>query len=317
MKTRITELLEIKYPVIQGAMVWVAYPSLVAAVSNAGGLGILGSAVMTPDQLRENIRTIKRLTSKPFGVNFIPESPLIEQLLDVVVEEEVPVVNYGIGDPRRIIEGAKLHGFLAMPTVGSLKHAIKAEQDGANAVIVQGTEGGGHASYVATIVLVPLVASRLSIPVVAAGGIGDSRGLVAALALGAEGISMGTRFIVTQESPVPLNIKQRIIKATEEDTLITGHVTGIRCRVLRNKLAESFLDLQERQAPAREMLELGIGKIRQAYVEGDEEWGSLVCGQVCGMIDNIPTCRELIEKIITEAESVLETIRTKPIVRMV
>lgn len=311
MKTRITELLGIKYPIIQGAMVWVASPPLVAAVSNAGGLGILGSAVMTSDELRENIRIMKKLTSKPFGVNFIPESPLIDKLLDVVVEEEVPVVNYGIGDPRRIIERAKLHGFLAMPTVGSLKHAIKAEHDGANAVIIQGIEAGGHTSYVATIVLVPLAVDRLSVPVVAAGGIGDARGFVAALALGAEGISMGTRFIATKESPVPLNIKQRIIKASEEDTAVTGHVTGIRCRVLKNKLAESFLELAERQAPAREMLELGIGKLRQAFVEGDEEWGSLACGQVCGMIENIPTCQELIEGIVTQAEKILEVIRLK------
>jgi enoyl-[acyl-carrier protein] reductase II len=311
MKTRVTELLKIEHPIIQGAMAWVSFPPLVAAVSNAGGLGILGSAFMNPEQLQQNVQEIKRLTSKPFGVNFIPESPHLERLLDIVVEEGVPVVSYGIGDPRLIIERSRRHHFIAMPTVGSVKHAVKAEQDGAHAVIVQGMEAGGHSSYVATMVLVPLVADRVRIPVIAAGGIGDSRGLVAALALGAEGISMGTRFIVTQESPVPLNIKRRLLQAGEEDTVVTGHVTGIRCRVLKNKLAEGFLELAERQAPVREMLEFGQGKIRQAFVEGDEDNGSVVCGQICGMITDIPSCQELIQRIIRGAEEILEATRAK------
>lgn len=311
MKTRITELLGIKYPVLQGAMAWVSFPPLVAAVSNAGGLGILGSAFMTPNQLRENIQTIKQLTHQSFGVNFIPESSQIEELLDIVIEEKVPVVSYGIGNPLPIIQRAKQYGFIALPTVGSAKHAVKAEQDGAHAVVVQGTEAGGHTSYVATMVLVPLIVDKVHIPVIAAGGIGDSRGLVAAFALGAEGVSMGTRFIVTQESPVPKNIKQRIIQASEEDTVVTGHITGIRCRVLRNKLTESFRELAERRAPARDMMELGVGKIRRAFVDGEEEESSLVSGQICGMIQDIPTCQELIQRVVSGAEKILENARTK------
>lgn len=291
-------------------MAWVSFPPLVAAVSNAGGLGILGSAFMNPEQLRESVREIKKLTDKPFGVNFLPESLQIEELLDVVVEEGVLLVNYGIGDPYPIIKRAKIHGFIAMPTVGAVKHAVKAEQDGADAVIVQGTEAGGHSSYVTTIVLLPLVVDRVKIPVVAAGGIGDSRGLVAALTLGAEGISMGTRFIVTQECPIPLNIKQKLIQASEEETVVTTHFTGLRCRVLKNKLAESFLQMAEDKEAARRVRSLG-DKWKRAFVNGDAEWGSIACGQICGMIDDIPTCQELIERIMAEAEEIIETTRTK------
>ncbi|MDP2728006.1 MAG: nitronate monooxygenase, partial [Dehalococcoidia bacterium] len=239
--TRITDLLGIEHPIIQGAMGWVSFPPLVAAVSNAGGLGILATAFMPVADLRRHIRETKELTDRPFGVNLIPDSPDLEQQLDIIVAEKVPVANYGIGDPKRIIERVKGAGIIAMPTVGALKHAVKAEQDGADAVIVQGTEAGGHSSRVATVVLVPLVVDHVRIPVVAAGGFADGRGLAAALALGAEGISMGTRFIATQESPVPPNIKQRILNATEEDTIVTGHLTGIRCRILKNKLAEGFV----------------------------------------------------------------------------
>lgn len=231
MKTRITDLLEIKHPVIQGAMAWVSFPPLVAAVSNAGGLGILGSAFMDPEQLKMKVKEIRKLTDKPFGVNFIPESQQIEELLDVVVEENVPVVSYGIGNPLRIIKRAKIQGFFAIPTVGSVKHVLKAEKDGANAVVVQG--------------------------------------------------------------------------------VVTGQVTGIRCRVLRNKLSDGFLELAKQKAPSREMMDFGRGKIRQAFVEGDEELGSLVCGQICGMIEDIPTCQELIQRIVSGAEGILELAKAK------
>jgi len=311
MRTRITELLGIRYPIIQGAMSWVSFPPLVAAVSNAGGLGILGAAFMSPDELRENIRQIKDLTDKPFGVNFMPDNPQLERLLDVIIEEGVPVASYGRGNPQRIIERTKPHGIINMPTMGALKHAIRAEKDGADAVIVQGTEGGGHTGFIATLVLIPLVTSKLKIPVVAAGGIGDARGLVAALALGAEGISMGTRFIVTQEAPVPLHVKQYIIEKTEEDTVITDNLTGVRCRVIRNRFAESLLEMARQKADPWEMMQFGTGKIRKAYVEGDIEWGSLACGQVCGLVKEIPTCQELIESIVKEAQQIIRSITSK------
>lgn len=303
--TRITNLLGIEHPIIQGAMGWVSFPPLVAAVSNAGGLGILATAFMPAADLRRYIRETKELTDRPFGVNLIPDSPDLEQQLDIVVRERVPIINYGIGDPKRIIERARAAGIIAMPTVGALKHAVKAEQDVADAVIVQGTEAGGHSSRVATVVLVPLVVDHVKIPVVAAGGFADGRGLAAALALGAEGISMGTRFIATQESPVPLNIKQRIINSTEEDTVVTGHLTGIRCRVLKNKLAEGFVGLAEKKATDREMLQYGIGKIRAAFIEGDEDWGSIACGQAIGLINDLPTCREVVTRTVEQAMAIL------------
>ena len=311
MKTRLTELLGIKHPVIQGAMSWVSFPPLVAAVSNAGGMGILGAAFMNPDQLRENIRQIKAMTNKPFGVNFMPDNPIVDQLLDVILEEKVPVASYGRGNPKRVIDRVKPHGIIALPTMGSVRHAIRAEQDGADALIVQGTEGGGHTGHVATMVLVPLVTSKVKIPVVAAGGIGNARGLAAALALGAEGVSMGSRFIVTKEAPVPENVKQYIIDKTEEDTVVTDNLTGVRCRVLKNDFAKRLLEMAKSKVDPWEMMQYGVGRIRKAYVEGDLEWGSLAFSQVCGMIQEIPSCKDLIETIVSGAEEIMKCMGEK------
>jgi enoyl-[acyl-carrier protein] reductase II len=307
MKTRITELLGIKYPIIQGAMTWVSFPPLVAGVSNAGGLGILGAAFMTPEQLRENIRQIKDMTDKPFGVNFMPDNPIVDHLLDVILEERVPVASYGRGNPKRIIERVKPHEIIALPTLGSLKHALRAEQDGADAVIVQGTEGGGHTGHIATMVLTPLVASRLKIPVVAAGGIGNGRGLAAALALGAEGISMGSRFIVTKEAPVPEHVKRYLIEKSEEDTVVTDNLTGVRCRVIKNDFAKRIMEMAKSKVDPWEMMQYGVGRIRKAYVEGDLEWGSMAFSQACGLIHDIPSCQELLDCIVSEAEEIMKS----------
>lgn len=311
MKTRITELLGIKHPIIQGAMSWVSFPPLVAAVSNAGGLGILGAAFMSLDELRENIRRIKDHTDKPFGVNFMANNPQIDELLDVIIEEKVRVASYGKGNPRKVIERTRPHGIVNLPTMGALRHAVRAEQDGADAVIVQGTEGGGHTGFVASSILVPLVASKLNIPIVAAGGIGNGRGLVAALALGADGVSMGSRFIVTQEAPVPLHVKQYLVERTEEDTAVTDNFTGVRCRVIRNRFVENLVEMTKNNADPWEIMKSGVGKIRKAYVEGDIEGGSLAFGQVCGLIREIPTCQDLIDNIIREAEEVMQAIEKK------
>lgn len=311
MKTRITELLKIKHPIIQGAMSWVSYPPLVAAVSNAGGLGILGAAFMSIDELRVNIRQTKALTDKPFGVNFMANNPRIDELLDVIIEEEVRVASYGVGNPQKVIERTRPHEIINLPTMGALKHAVRAEQNGADAVIVQGTEAGGHTGYIATSILVPLVASKVKIPVVAAGGIGNGRGLLAALALGAEAISMGSRFIVTQEAPVPLKVKEHLIGRTEEDTIITDNFTGVRCRVIKNEFVDNMLDLAKNEADPWEIMQTGVGKIRQAYVEGDIEGGSLAFGQVCGLIQEIPTCQELLDNIIRETEEAMISMEEK------
>ncbi|MBI4287794.1 MAG: nitronate monooxygenase [Chloroflexi bacterium] len=308
MKTRVTELLGIRHPIIQAGMAWVSFPPLVAAVSDAGGLGILSAGPMTPEEVEADIRKIKQLTNKPFGVNFFPDNPRLEEILDVIVAEKVKVVSYGIGNPGRIMARTRSAGIVNMPTMGSLRHAVKAEQDGADMVMVQGTEAGGHCSHVATSVLVPLVVDHVSIPVIAAGGFCDGRGLAAALAWGAEAISMGTRFIITKECPVPENVKQYYLTACEEDTVVTGHVTGVRCRVLHNKLADAFLALEEKKAPPRAIMELGYGRFRRAFHEGDEAWGSLAAGQVIGRIRDVPTCRELIERVVSEAEATINSL---------
>ena len=347
-KTRITDLIGIEHPIIQAGMNYGAYPSLVAAVSNAGGLGILGAGSMNAGELRKNIKTIREMTDKPFGVNLLATSPLIDELLDVMIEEEIPVASYGRGDPKKIVERTKPHGIINMPTVGAVKHASKVESYGADAVIVQGMEGGGHTSYLSTLVLLPQVATSVKIPVVAAGGFCDGKGLVSALALGAEGISMGTRFAITKESHVPENVKQFYVDSSGVDAVITDRVTGTRCRGLLNKLVRitegerrglaikesisSLLELRRvfnislwkvllsgmrmkkaYQIPAGQLGNAAAGnlRIKKALVEADLEWGFMPCGQVCGRIDDIPTCQELIQRIMQETDDIISGIYQK------
>ena len=345
MKTRITELLGIEYPIIQAGMNYGAYPPIVAAVSNAGGLGLLGAGSMSANELRQNIRTIRSMTDKPFGVNLLATSPILNELIEVMVEERIPVASYGRGDPEKIIERTKHYGILNMPTIGAVKHALRVEGYGADAVIVQGMEGGGHTSYISTLVLLPQVATSVKIPVVAAGGFCDGKGLIAALALGAEGISMGTRFALTEESTIPDKIKQFYSLSTGDDAVITDRVTGTRCRGLENKLVKitegkrqglalkegmySLLELRrEFKVPLWKVLLSGLRmkkayeihasqlghaaagnqRIKKALVEGDSEWGFMPCGQVCGRIDDIPSCQELIQRIMREADDILSEV---------
>ena len=311
MKTRITELLGIEHPIIQGAMSWVSFPPLVAAVSNAGGLGILGAAFMGPSELRENIKSIKKRTDRPFGVNFLTNNPDLEGILDVIVEEKVRVASYVKRTAHKIIERTKPSGIINLPTVGALKHAVRAEQEGADGVIVQGTEAGGHTGFVTTSILTHLAANRLHIPVVAAGGIADAKGMVSAFSLGAEAISMGSRFLLTREAPVPTHVKEHILERSEEETIVTDNLTGVRCRVIRNKFSDSLVEMVNNGDDPWKIMEAGVGKMRKAYVEGDVEWGSLMFGQVCGLIDSIPTCRELIDSIVEESKVVLKSLGDK------
>jgi len=311
LKTRITELLGIEHPIIQGAMSWVSFPPLVAAVSNAGGLGILGAAFMDPPELRKNIRAIKKRTDKPFGVNFLTNHPDLEEILDVIVDEKVRVASYVKRTAHKIIERTRPNGIINLPTVGALKHAVKAEQEGADGVIVQGTEAGGHTGFVTTSILTHLAASRLRIPVVAAGGIADARGMVSAFSLGAEAVSMGSRFILTREAPVPAHVKEHILERSEEETIVTDNLTGVRCRVIRNKFSDSLVEMADNGDDPWKIMKAGVGKMRKAYVEGDIEWGSLMFGQVCGLINEIPTCRELIDSIVEESKTVLKSLRDK------
>ncbi|MFH1032696.1 MAG: nitronate monooxygenase [Chloroflexota bacterium] len=345
---RITKLLGIKYPIIQSGMNYAAYPILVAAVSNAGGLGILGAGAMSKDELRQNIRTIRTLTDKPFGVNFLATSPALDELIQVLIEEKVPVACYGRGDPQKIIERTKAHGIINLPTVGAVKHAMKVESYGADAVIVQGMEGGGHTGYISTLVLIPQVVASVKVPVIAAGGFCDGKGLVAALALGAEGIAMGTRFALTKESTVPDKIKQAYLSAEGDDAVITAQVTGTRCRGLNNKLVKTVegqkqgLSLKENistllditrefnvplwkvvfsglkmkrayEMHASQMTNVLAGRerIKKALVDGDTEWGFMPCGQVCSRIRDIPTCQEIIERVMSEATEIVPALASR------
>ena len=339
---RITKLLGIEYPIIQSGMNYAAYPPLVAAVSNAGGLGILGAGAMSADELRQNIRTIRSMTDKPFGVNFLATSPALNELIEVLIDEKVPVASYGRGDPQKIIERTKRYGMVNMPTVGAVKHAVRVESYGADAVVAQGMEGGGHTGYISTLVLLPQIVEAVKIPVVAAGGFCDGRALIAALALGAEGISMGTRFALTEENSIPDKVKQFYLGAEGDDAVITTRMTGTRCRGLNNKLMKivedkrqgfafrdsisSLLEMsREFKVPLWKILLSGL-KMRRAYeihaaqmsnvlagrqrlkkalVEGDLEWGFMPCGQVCDRINDIPSCQEVIQQIMREAEEIL------------
>ena len=313
MRTRITEMLGIRYPIIQGGMIWIAEPQLVAAVSNAGGLGILTGTMYTPEELRGKIQETKRLTDKPFALNFTPACEHLEANLEICVREKVVAVTYGRGKLTTNMVTNKLwpHGIISIPVVASVRQAQRVEQEGADAVIVSGLEGGGHVSRISTMALLPQVADKVKIPIIAAGGFGDGRGLVAALTLGAQAIQMGTRFTCVKESPVPESVKQVLLQATEEDTLVTGHITGLRCRVLRNKLTKAFEDLEDRKAPPSEFEQLGLGKLRAAYVDGDVEWGSLAAGQIVGLIRDIPSCKELLDRTVAEAERAIEEARQK------
>lgn len=307
MKTRITELLGIEHPIIGAPMAQVGRPEWVAAVSNAGGLGILSGQTFKPEEIRQAIRQVKELTDKPFGVNFVAHLPTSTEVRAALIEEGVHVASFGRGDPKDIVENTLKYGMINMPTVGAVKHATTAESYGVQACILQGMEAGGHASFVSSLVLLPKVVDAVDIPVVAAGGYCDARGMVAALALGAEGLAMGTRFILTKESPVPDNIKQMYLDASEEDTIITEYATGVRCRALHNELYDELEKKQEHV--------LGTDHIRVALKEGDGVKGFMPAGQIVGRINgsvkDLPTCKELIESIVYGAEEILDKVGAK------
>ncbi len=342
MKTRITELLGIKYPIIQAGMNFVSYVPLAAAVSNAGGLGILTASDQTPEELRENIRKLRKLTNNPFGVNLVPYIPGYQAFCRVVLEENVPVFCHGLGDPFKLLNMKKPREMIFMPTAGSSGQAIKMEKDGADAVIVQGMEAGGHVGYIASSVLIPKVSESLKIPIVAAGGFCDGRGLVAALALGAEGIAMGSRFIATQECPVHPDVKEAFLKAKEEDAIVSSKYDGFRLRSIpgekvkrykgwwsrpwtvlpgvwdmkkgfKTSLAELFRaakDLRRLGAPLMQVA-VGCAMVRHTLSNGDMKRGVLPGGQVVGRLHDIPTCQELIERIVAEAEGIMDSFRVK------
>ncbi|MDD6806746.1 MAG: enoyl-[acyl-carrier-protein] reductase FabK [Clostridiales bacterium] len=306
MKTRITEILGIEYPIIQGGMAWVAEHRLAAAVSNAGGLGIIGAASAPPEIVRAEIRKCKELTDKPFGVNVMLLNPNAEEVAKVVVEEGVKVVTTGAGNPSKYMAMWKEAGVKVIPVVASVALAKLMERGGADAVVAEGMESGGHIGFTTTMTLVPQVVDAVSIPVIAAGGIADGRGMAAALMLGAEAVQMGTRFVVAEESIVHENYKKKVIKASDIDSEITGASTGHPVRCLRNKMTRQYLELEKSGADFMELEKLTLGSLRNAVMDGDVVNGTVMAGQIAGLIKEEKNCKEILEEIITEAKAVVD-----------
>lgn len=309
-KTRLCELLGIDYPIIQGGMAWVATAGLAAAVSEAGGLGLIGAGSAPPEVVRSEVHRARSLTQKVFGVNVYFLSPFAEEVIDVLVEERVPVITTGAGNPGKYIPKIKDAGIKILSLVSSVNLAKRLERAGVDGLVAEGMECGGHIGEISTMPLVPQIVDAVSIPVIAAGGIFDGRGLVAALALGSEGVQMGTRFICASECRVHPNYKLAIMKARDRDTVITGASTGHPVRVLNNKLAREFLAAEKRGAGVEELERLGAGKLRAAVVDGDIENGSLMAGQIAAMVTKIETCKEIIEDIMAVAGNTLERLVT-------
>ena len=310
MKTRITELLGIEYPVIQGGMAWVATAELAAAVSNAGGLGLIAAGGAPADIVRAQIKKARALTDKPFGVNVMLMSPFADDIMNMLLEEKPAVVATGAGNPAKYIPALKEAGIKVLPVVASVAIAVKMERSGADAVIAEGTEAGGHIGELTTMVLVPQVADAVSIPVVAAGGIADSRGTTAAFALGADGIQVGTRFICSTECIAHEDYKNAILKAKDRDAVVTGRSGGAPVRALKNKLTKEYTRLEKEGASFEEIEALGVGGLRRAFEEGDVENGSLMAGQSAAMVNNILPCREIVEDLFKDVVKLADNVKT-------
>lgn len=305
MKTsRITELLNIKYPIIQGGMAWISDATLAAAVSEAGGLGII-SGVGDTEDVRAEIRKTKSLTKKPFGINIMLMRDNIDEIAKLVCDEQVAVVTTGAGSPGKYIEDWKKHNVKVIPVVPSVAIAKRMEKFGADAVIVEGMEAGGHIGQLTTMSLVPQVVDAVDIPVIAAGGIGDGRGIAASFMLGACGVQMGTRFLVSKECRVHENYKDRVLNAKDIDTEVTGTSTSHPVRVLRNKLTREYIKLEKTNADPEEIEALGKGALRKAVVDGDVNNGSVMAGQIAGLVSKKQTCKEIIDELISELDLVL------------
>ena len=302
METKITELLQIEHPVFQGGMAWVAEHNLAAAVSNAGGLGIIGAASAPPEVVRDEIRRCKELTDRPFGVNVMLLNPNAEEVAHIVVEEGVKAVTTGAGNPGKYMKLWKDAGVKVIPVVASVAMAKMMERAGADAVVAEGMESGGHIGSTTTMALVPQVVDAVTIPVIAAGGIADGRGMAAAFMLGAEGIQMGTRFVASTESTVHENYKDRILKAKDIDSVVTGLSTGHPVRSLRNQMTREYLKLEKENADFMELEQLTLGSLRKAVIEGDCVNGTLMAGQIAGLIHREQNCREIVEEIVRQAE---------------
>ncbi|GAA0745506.1 enoyl-[acyl-carrier-protein] reductase FabK [Clostridium oceanicum] len=303
-KSMFCDMVDIKYPIIQGGMAWIADSSLAAAVSNAGGIGIItGNAPV--EWVREEIRKTKKMTDKPFGVNIMLLSDMAEEIAQMVCDEGVKVVTTGAGNPGKYIKKWKEHGIVVIPVVPSVALAKRMERAGVDAVIAEGCESGGHVGELTTMTLIPQVVDAINIPVIAAGGIGDGRGIAAAFMLGADGVQLGTRFLVSDECTVHDRYKEKVLKAKDIDTQVTGRATGHPVRVLRNKLVRKFQLLEKEGAAPEEFEKLGRGALSKAAKDGDIENGSVMAGQIAGLVSKKQSCSEIIEEIFDEANSLM------------
>ena len=305
MKTGITELLGIEYPIIQGGMAWVAEYNLAAAVSNAGGFGIIGAASAPPEIVREQIRKCKELTDKPFGVNVMLMNPNAEEVAKIVIEEGVKAVTTGAGNPAKFIPMWKEAGVKVIPVVASVAMAVMMERAGADAIVAEGMESGGHIGQTTTMALLPQVVDAVNIPVIGAGGIADGRGFAAAIMLGAEAVQMGTAFLVAKENIVHENYRNKVIAAKDIDSVVTGTSTGHPVRGLRNHMTKEYLRLEKEGATIDELEQITVGALRRAVIEGDAKDGTVMAGQIAGLIKKEATCKEIITSIYNEGVELL------------
>lgn len=306
MKTRVNEILKTEYPIIQGGMAWVAEHQLAAAVSAAGGLGLIGAANAPAEVVRQEIRKVRELTDKPFGVNVMLLSPCAKEVAQVVIEENVSVVTTGAGNPEQFIEPWKNAGIKVIPVVASVALARRMERYGADAVVAEGCEAGGHIGEQTTMTLVPQVVDAVTIPVIGAGGVGDGRGMAAMFLLGAEGVQIGTRFVVADESIVHDNYKERVISSKDIDSVVTGRSTGHPVRTLRNQNTREYLKKEQAGASFEKLELLTLGGLRRAVQEGDVATGSIMAGQIAGLVKKRQPCKEIIEELVTETKSLLK-----------
>lgn len=309
----ICKLLNIKYPIFQGGMAWIGTAELASAVSNAGGLGLIGAGHMPPDILRKEIQKCKSMIdgSKPFGVNVMLMSPFVKEVMEVVIDEKIPVVTTGAGNPGEYVPALKEIGSKVIPVVASVALAKRLERVGADAVIAEGMESGGHIGEIATLPLVPQVVDAVDVPVIAAGGIADSRGLAAAFALGASAVQMGTRFVLSEECIAHPNYKNLVLKAKDRSTVVTGRTLGHPARVIANKFTRTYLEMEAAGAPAEELEKLGVGSLHRATHEGDVDNGSVMIGQISGMLEDIKPVKQIIEDIVAGLPKIVEEIQSR------
>jgi len=309
LRTAICDLFGIQHPIIQGGMAHLGTAELVSAVCNAGGLGIIGAGYYQPDWVRHQIHLTREMTDRPFGLNIPLTSPYADEVIAIVLEETVAVVTTGVGDPAAFVPAFKELGMKVMPVIAGVGPARRMQEAGVDAVVAEGMESGGHIGETTTMALLPQVVDSVSIPVVAAGGIADGRGLAAALALGAQGVQVGTRFACSEESVAHPSYKQKVLEAHDRSTTITGRTTGLPLRSLKNSLTEQFQALEDAGASPEELNLFGQGRMHLGLIEGDVDDGSLLAGQIAGMIKEIKPVKVIIEEMVAEAEAVMARLR--------